>query len=126
MKIVVSFLHLVAILACYFTSVQVYFQLCMMSIIIVFWLICHKCRKTPVMHLRYTSNLGWQVAMGRKVYQNAMILETTVITHVVVFLHFKVDDQPCSAMVIAKDSLSATDYRRLLVRLKLSGIEQYR
>lgn len=59
-------------------------------------------------------------------YSGVTILESSVVTPFVIFLHLKPHKQKPMALVIAKDCLSKNDFRRLIVRLTLSGHEQSR
>ena len=59
-------------------------------------------------------------------YSGVTILESSVVTPFVIFLHLKPHKQKPMALVIANDCLSKNDFRRLIVRLTLSGHEQSR
>lgn len=114
-------LHLCAILACWFNNLQTPYQLLLIATLLVFWRRNRKrCEATPVF-LSYTENTGWEVSLDGSNYLHAMILDTTVMTSVVIFLHYKMDNRASRALVIAKDSLSVNDFRRLIIRLKLSA-----
>lgn len=126
LKMGLDFLHGAAAVSCWLTSLAMSYQLLLSMAVGVFWLISNKCCKTPTYHLRYTATGGWEVAFEGADYLAIIILGSTVVTPWGIFLHYKAHKQPGRSLVIAKDSLSADNFRRLLVRLKLSGYEQGR
>ncbi len=66
--------------------------------------------------LRYSVKRGWELSDGGDFIQ-VDILKSTVLTTVFIFLHLQ--DKP--AIVIANDALSESDYRQLLVKLKMTA-----
>ncbi|QPK63274.1 hypothetical protein IVG45_21115 [Methylomonas sp. LL1] len=119
-------LHAFAVLACFLNSLQFVNQLIMAVMVTAFWLFGTFSRKTASVYLSYTVNKGWEVALDGYNYRSAMVLGTTVIASSAIFLHFKMDGQSSRSLLIARDSMRASDYRRLMVRLKLSGYSQGR
>jgi DNA topoisomerase VI subunit A len=71
--------------------------------------------------LRYTRTTGWQICLDGQNFLNITILKTTVVSKLAIFLHFHGKINPrYKAIMIANDSLSANDYRRLMVKLKIT------
>ncbi|MBM4207419.1 MAG: hypothetical protein FJ190_05165 [Gammaproteobacteria bacterium] len=66
--------------------------------------------------LKYSEKRGWELSDGGD-YIQVEVLPSTVLTTVFIFLHLR--HQP--AMVIANDSLSESEYRQLLVKLKMTA-----
>ena len=113
-------LHCVAILACWLSNLQMSSQTILTSLICIFWWVAKmRWNATPV-YLRYTGNNGWRVSFDGNSYHSAVILDTTIITSVVMFLHYNTENQAFRSLMIAKDSLSNNEFRRLRVRLTLS------
>lgn len=119
-------LHLLAIMASFLNGLQTTYQLVMAVMVIVLWWFSFKRRKTSLVYLSYTLNRTWEISLDGYSYSGARMLDTTVIANRAIFLHFTMDDQSRTALMIAKDSMPASDYRRLTVRLKLSGYGQGR
>lgn len=119
-------LHGCAILACWLNGLQILYQLLLMVIVVLLWWHYAMRREARPAYLRYTENKRWEVSMDQFTYQPAVILDTTVITSAVIFLHYKTDDQSSGTLVIAGDSLSANDFRRLRVRLAIYGRDEAR
>ncbi len=72
--------------------------------------------------IRHNEVLGWQLAKIENDYQNIMILPTTVLTVQFIVLHFQFQAGRKQALFIMKDALEKSDYQRLLVELKVSGL----
>jgi hypothetical protein len=53
-------------------------------------------------------------------YMEILILDGTVLTHYAILLYFKTNKPLGKSILIVRDSVSADDYRRFIVRLKLS------
>jgi membrane-bound toxin of toxin-antitoxin system len=69
--------------------------------------------------LRYSAGQGWQFATGKDFYP-IEILPTTVITRFVTILHFKGQDGEKWAILIFSDAVTAENYRKLKVQLKIT------
>jgi hypothetical protein len=66
--------------------------------------------------IRHTEKRGWEISVGGD-FETATILQSTVVTTFLIFLH--IQNKP--AILIANDALSRDDYRRLLVKLKMTA-----
>jgi toxin CptA len=66
--------------------------------------------------LRYSEKRGWELSDGGD-FTQVEILKSTVLTTFIIFLHLR--DKP--AIVIANDALRESDYRQLLVKLKMTA-----
>jgi Membrane-bound toxin component of toxin-antitoxin system len=69
--------------------------------------------------LRYSAGKGWQFAREKNFYP-IEILPTTVITCFVTILHFKGQDGEKWAILIFSDAVTAENYRKLKVQLKIT------
>ncbi len=76
--------------------------------------------------LRYSDDLGWEMAGVDKVDQSIKILPSTTLNNTLIFLHYQLEHAPrykrIKTQLIACDSLSKTDFRQLKVALKISGL----
>ncbi len=122
MKQVNSILHLMAITACWLAAIPESVQLCLICMILVSaWF--HRNYPEPAsIELKYTLNREWEVSLDGNHFFRAVILESTWITPVVIFLHLTSVEHGNLTRLVARDSLSADEYRRLKVKLKLSGV----
>ena len=74
-------------------------------------------RQSNTHHLiRYCSESGWDID-GEAV----SIMPSTVLTPFAVWLHYKYHDSGSKALLILHDAMSETDFRRLIVKLKISS-----
>ncbi len=117
-------LHFLALWACWFNSLDLEYKLIFSVAVVLVW--CSQRRRFPAspIHLSYTSGLLWEISYDGNIYLPVTILETTVITNTAVFLHYTVNHCSRRNLLISKDSLSDDAYRRLIVKLKLSGYSQ--
>lgn len=65
--------------------------------------------------IKHSEKLGWQISNGGD-FEVVEILTSTVITTVFIFL--QIQDKP--TIIIANDALSEDDYRRFIVKLKIT------
>jgi hypothetical protein len=66
--------------------------------------------------IRYTEGTGWHLAE-----EQVSILPSTVLTPFAIWLHFKPQAGRKKAVLIVKDALSESEFRRLTVKLKISA-----
>lgn len=121
LKAVVAALHACAILACWLNALPTAVRLIFIAGLVVLWLLSNKRWKTMPVYLNYHSHSNWQISGDGLNYLNAAMLGSTVITSRVIFLHYETDDEIKGTLLIARDSLHENQFRRLKVRLKLSG-----
>lgn len=119
-EMIADALHCVAIFACWLSHLPWVSQVVLTCVVLVFWRLTKTRWKARSIHLSYTETIGWQVSSDGDNYLNAVILETTVITNVVIFLHYRKENQAFNSVAIARDSLSSDDFRCLKVRLTLT------
>ena len=79
--------------------------------------------------IRYSDNLGWEFSAGGN-YISIDILQSTVITPYLLFLHFKESSKrdyglfsTKRACLIFNDAITDVDYRNLVVKLKITVIK---
>jgi hypothetical protein len=79
-----------------------------------FW-IQHQRIKNESRTIIYNDRLGWQLITGGDL-KPIEILPSTVVTPAVIFMHIKASP----AQIIVHDALDEDDFRRLIVKLKLT------
>lgn len=119
-------LHGLAIFACWLNSLDSVYKLALSAAILAIWRLNKQRHQATPVQLSYTGEKGWEISSDGSRYQTAVILETTVITSAVVFLHYMTGNRFNHILLIPKDSLPENDFRRLIVRLKLAGCRQNR
>lgn len=113
-------LHGLAMLACWLSDLYALHRFILMGTILVLAWLENRRMKAALTYLRYTGGNGWQVSSDGENYLDASILDTTVITNLVIFLHYRTENQANKVLLIGKDALTNSDFRRLTVRLTLS------
>ena len=114
-----SAIHLAAWLACFANALPLSIQLCIAFLIgLDFWF-NFKRLKSGQNLISYSDTKGWQLADNGG-FENIQSLSSTVITAFLIFLH--IANKP--SIHIAHDALSAEDFRRLIVKLKMTTNKQ--
>lgn len=117
-------LYALALLACWLNSLALWIKLFSSAAVIGVGLVNTRASKTAGFDLRYSVNQGWSVSETGQEYQPISIKPTTFMSRWVVFLHFSFNDKAVRSRMILKDALLGDDYRRLIVRLKLTGYRE--
>ncbi|MGZ4998475.1 MAG: protein YgfX [Methylobacter sp.] len=68
--------------------------------------------------IKHSEASGWEISDGNE-FRSIQILNSTVITLFAIFLHFNKNAHKQSVLIV-NDALSEDDYRRLIVRLKIT------
>ncbi len=133
LKRLVYGLHLLAVSSCWLADLPVNMQWVSTGAILGFWGLHEYRHKAMAIYLKYATGSGWQVSWDGDDFQAIMILDTSVITRWAIFLHYANEYPPQlkgykgqvrKSLLILNDALSADDYRRLMVKLKLSARSQ--
>lgn len=120
----VSWLHLLAVTACWLAALPTAYKV-ILSVLVGFSGLYHtRAGKTGMTYLRYTAEQGWDRRDSSGDYLPISIRSSTVITGMLIILHWDSDDTIAGSLVIVKDAMAPNDYRRLLVCLKISGCGQ--
>ncbi len=72
--------------------------------------------------LRYSSSYGWAISINNSEFIPLTLLPSTVISSYLLVLHFKTDKSKKKTIFIVSDSMNKTDFRKLLVTLKITGL----
>ncbi|MEE9336820.1 MAG: protein YgfX [Methylococcaceae bacterium] len=121
-------MHGLAIFVVGITAIPLISQVILIILILfslIFYLKQEKAIK--IYTLRYSTALGWEMTNSENEFQLIEILPTTVLSPYLVFLHYKINNnnytkQKKLYVLIAKDTLSNDDFRKLRVELRISGL----
>jgi len=118
------FIHLLATIAILTTSLGLAEKLTFISLILVsLSLKMYQQLHRHIFHINYQLNKGWQIALSNGIY-SMNILPSTIISPNIIVLHFKSKNHPKQTLFICQDMMSNTEFRRLNVTLKISGLSQ--
>lgn len=124
LRLLVHLLHILAIVAVWLSGLSSLYQVVLSGALGFFWGFGHKYAETSRYFLRYTELGGWEIAQESQDFQRIDILGTSVITPMIIFLQVRSQsDASQQSLLIAQDGLSADHFRRLRVRLRLSGFK---
>ncbi len=109
-------LHIAAWFACFANALPLLVRLGIACLIgLDFWF-NFKRLKSGQHLISYSETKGWQLADNGD-FENIQILSSTVVTTFLIFLH--IANKP--SILIAHDALSEEDFRRLIVKLKMTA-----
>lgn len=113
--------YLSALSACWLNGLAIGYRLFLIAVLSLVWLSQAKGLRARSCYLRYTAQQGWSISFdGGNEYCAVTIKSSTVVGSLVTFLHYATEDKAFDTLVIWKDALTPGDYRRLIVKLKLS------
>lgn len=115
-----NILHVCAFAACWLNDMPKEYKWLLSSLVVVLWAFSDLFNRSSPYFLRYTANAGWELSLDGIDYMEILILDGTVLTHYAILLYFKTNKPLGKSILIVRDSVSADDYRRFIVRLKLS------
>lgn len=116
-------LHVLSMCACWLNDLPIVYRLILSLLVIASWFVQRTACKAGRIFVRYTVSEGWAVSFDGEHYLAIKIKPTTVTGNMLTVLHFSIDKHT-RALVIFKDAMSANDYRKLIVNLKISGYGQ--
>jgi toxin CptA len=129
LTVLVILIHALALVASMANDLNLTFKLGLISCICLQGWLTVKHLKNEPYTIQYTETLGWQISKGHELV-SIKILNSTVVTTFAIFLHYKENSQPQCSMSPAKqtclilnDALAEEDYRRLIVKLKITYIK---
>lgn len=114
-------LHALSITACWLNSLAVPLQLAATLLVLASWVVQYKASCTKEVYLRYSTTDAWTISYDGETFALIKIKAETVISSLLSVLHFEAGNLPGS-LLIFKDALSADQYRKLIVQLKISGL----
>ena len=119
--ILINCLHALAVLACWLNALPLTARLLLCIIISYSWYFQLKAHKAESTYLRYTSDSGWAIALqDRENYDSLTLKPSSVTGNLLTILHFDLE-KGSKTLMIFKDAMTANDYRKLIVLLKITG-----
>jgi hypothetical protein len=122
LKHLLIIVHIIALAACLLAYIPVMFKIGLVVCVAVHFRWSDKCLKQQHWQIRHTDENGWEALIdGQFIAIN--ILSSTVITTVVIVLHFEYQNTIKCHLAILNDALNADNYRQFIVRLKTTDIK---
>ncbi len=117
-------LHAIAIVAVLINALDLIYKV-IISLIVLVSLFVYLKRENNFQGLliRHSSGLGWEVAYLDNNFYAVDILASTVITRYIIVLHF-LQNKKKQTILICRDALPYDEYRKLMVALKISGVNR--
>ncbi len=113
--------YVAALAACWLNGLAPGYRIFLTAMLGAAWLGQAKGLRAHTRYLRYTGFQGWSMSFdGGNEYCAVTIKSSTVVCGLVTFLHYASDVKAFNTLVVWKDALVPGDYRRLIVKLKLS------
>ena len=120
LRLAINGLHVLSILASWLNDLPIFLNLLLSAVVMASWFFQYKACEADSIYLRYTLNDGWAVSFSADNYLAVKIKPTTVVARMLIVLHLHADNRS-KTLVIFNDAMTAHDYRRLTVLLKISG-----
>nr|WP_143341547.1 protein YgfX [Crenothrix polyspora] len=120
LKKFIIILHVLALAACMANALAAVFKMVLAAFVGVHFWFTHKRLKNEYWEIRHTDAGGWEALINGQ-FEAIRILDSSVITTFVIFLHFKYRNTVRCNLVILSDALIADDYRQFIVRLKTTS-----
>ncbi|MGR9117190.1 MAG: protein YgfX [Gammaproteobacteria bacterium] len=116
--------HVAALMAVLISAVSlVYKGTLVLTIAVSAWVYWQNYfRKNSTTTIRYTDALGWELFEGHE-YRPIKILGSTVVTPMVIVLHFSLDNHT-RHWAIFNDALGQKEFIQLIVQLKIAGVTE--
>ena len=73
--------------------------------------------------IRHSSGFGWEVAYSENNFYAIEILASTILTPYIIILHF-IHNKKKQTILICRDALFYDEFRKLMVALKISGLNK--
>ncbi len=112
-------IHILAIMAVFLSALSWYYQ----SAICLFVIISFRLYLRGVNYvgsLRHSTLMGWEWLDQAHDFYPIEVLSSSVITPLLMVVHFKRQNHKKKAIIVCRDSLSENEYRQLLVTLKIN------
>ena len=124
-KAMMGLAHIVALAACFNNALPVLVKVMLGAAIIGHYAYTVRYAKVAQCRIQYTELSGWQIASSED-FEPIEILPSTVLTNFAIVLQTdKVISNTRKDFLILTDALNQNDYRRFLVKLKTSMINQH-
>jgi hypothetical protein len=119
----ICIIHVLAVYSCLLAAVPIVIKIVLpVGILLFLMLSLYQKSKLTGLKLQYSSSQAWQVAMVGADYSQIQILPSTVITSLVIFLHYKKQSGKKQSMLIFNDAVSPEAFRKLTVELRINNL----
>ncbi|WP_054761565.1 protein YgfX [Methylomonas koyamae] len=118
----VSFSHLSALAGCWFNAMPLGYRSVLIVLVCLSWVAAVLAENRSAIVLRYSQQRGWSVQQGRGDFQSIRLRHTSVVSRLLVALHWLGENDIRGALVVFPDMLQPDQFRRLLVCLKITEI----
>ncbi|OAI01947.1 hypothetical protein A1353_17545 [Methylomonas methanica] len=118
---IVSAIHALTLVACWLNALPIPYKGLLTMAVLLSWRSNMASGEIGVAYLRYTPKHGWSLLGNGDHYQSIEIQASTVVTGLLIALHWVHDKGRRQSMIIPKDAMSNNDYRKLSVCLIISG-----
>ncbi len=118
-------LHVMAVFAAILNTLALSYKVIIIALVLIsLWRYLKWGVAAKAFSIRFSSILGWEVAMLDDSFNAVEILPKTVITPYLIVLNFKMPDKQKHIVLIVKDALTDDEYRQLKVQLRISGLQK--
>ncbi len=117
--------HIIAFAAVLLTSIVLMLKLVIILLISIslFFYIKREIKRADFF-IRYSQAFGWEIAYQENYFHSFDVLPSTVLTSYLIVLHIKQQNRGKQTILICKDTLNNDDFRKLMVELKMSGLQK--
>lgn len=113
-------LHVLAVISVWLSSLAVLWCVFLSVFLCVSAVHCWRAPGfSPVM--RYTPTSGWECCYSSAGFVPMTIMQSTTMGSIAIFISYRTALQPNGAVMVVHDSLSADDFRRLNVWLRITS-----
>ncbi len=125
---IVVFLYLLALVASIANGLNLFIKMSLFILIVLYFRIGVRRLNDINYRIKYSDALGWALSEGEE-FVTIDIIRSTVITTQMLFLHFNYASNHSKrlfnkqTLLILNDQLTVEDYRRLIVKLKITVIK---
>ncbi len=125
-QLCVSVVHLAALAGCWLNSLPAGYRVSLVALVGLSWARAISAEKVGPTMLRFHSSRGWSVREGGGGdFRPIRLLSSSVVSRVVAVVHWcESSGGCCDSLVVFPDMLRREQFRRLLVCLKISQIDQ--
>ena len=117
-------MHAIAIVAAFINALDLIYKIIITAMVLVSLLVYLK--REINFHgllIRHSTTLGWEVAYSEYNFHVIELLASTVVSRYIIVLHF-VQNKENQTILICRDALFYDEYRKLMVALKISGLNK--
>ncbi|WP_445372998.1 protein YgfX [Methylomonas sp. HW2-6] len=123
-RICVSVLHSLALAGCWLNALPAGCRVSLAALVVLSWAKAIVAEKVGPIQLRFHLSRGWSAREGLGEFLPIRLLPSSVVSRVVVAVHWRDGSGVRNSLAVFPDMLRRDQFRRLLVCLKISQIDQ--